>query len=145
MKTLRLLLCLMALTFVSCSDDELTQETQELIIIDEVELRGTFQLVNMWQNGIPQQLPNCDNPQVLTITESQFVLDLIVTDNCTFDEFNYNYTVDQNVITLTSGNRIIMLEVTGVDLNNLRYKHIFDTEEGGSYNGEIWEYDRTAN
>lgn len=138
-----LLLCFTAFVFLACSQDELTEESQ---IVEELQLRGNYEIVNKWQNGIQQPLPSCDFPETLEVNQ-QIVLFTLVSNesSCSVEVLSYTYTVDSNVVTLNSGNRVVKLEVFQADQNLLRFQFIYDTDRGGLYNGQIWEYDRLIN
>ena len=127
--------------FIGCSEnnetDEQTQNFGEL-------LQATWKLNHVWDNGIPRNFPEfCDNPQTVAITTELFTTKLYEGDNdCRFEAQNFNYTLEGDIITLTLSGNTIKLQILELDENTLRFKFIYHTQEGGEFDGEIWELER---
>lgn len=133
---------LLLILFIGCSEnnetDEQTQNFGEL-------LQATWKLTHIWDNGIPRDSQGpCDNPQTITVMETVFRTHLIDDDNCGFETQNFNYTLEGDTITLTLSGNTIKLQILELDEDTLRFKFIYHTQEGGEFDGEIWELEKIS-
>lgn len=140
MKTISLsLLCLAIILFTGCSENN--EDNSKKSEFSQEQLMGSWVVKNILDNGlIRNENSHCDNPQTVTISETRFITYMIDDDNCRFETRNWLYDLDGDIITISGiSNLVIRLRILKLDTDILRFKFFFSSQEGGNFDGEIWE------
>lgn len=126
----------------SCSSDDTTPDQSPDNFAEDIV--GTWELINVWDNGVPRQFPEfCDNPQTVQVSETAFLTRMYEgDDSCQFESTSFAYGLDSDIIELSLGSIVIRMRIVELDSEILRFHFIYHTEEGGDYDGEIWELER---